>query len=103
MSEVGARQRESMERFYPQYDGSFPWGYLWASTLPCRECGRRFPLVGELQLRRPDPRSGDPGQSFYLEPDRDWDDVTVVVHDGVPRGTPTRVLAGKSKYASEGR
>jgi putative DNA methylase len=59
LAEVGARQRESMERFYPKFGGNFPWGYLWASTLPCRECGRRFPLVGELHLRLPDRRRSD--------------------------------------------
>lgn len=58
LREVGRRFRESMDEFYPKSGGSYPWGYLWASSLPCQECGRRFPLVGELQLRRPRPKKG---------------------------------------------
>ena len=37
------------------HDGKQPWGYLWAVTLPCQECGRRFPLTGSLMLRHPLP------------------------------------------------
>src|SRR5581483_1132240 len=103
LSAVGERHREAMERFYPRNDGNFPWGYFWASTLPCQECGLRFPLVGELQLRLPRDGKGDQGQSFYLEADRATGKVKAVVHDGIPTGQPSRVLAGKSKYSASGR
>lgn len=103
LDEVGARYTTAMAEFYPQHGGRFPWGYFWASSLPCQECGNRFPLVGELHLRLPRPKKDDPGQSFYLDADSTTGKVSAVVHDGPPRGTPTRVLAGKNKYAADGR
>ena len=103
LAEVGLRYMQSMDAFYPKHAGQYPWGYLWASTLPCVNCSRRFPLVGELHLRLPQPKKGDPGQSFYLAADTSTGEVRAVVHEGPPQGTPTRILAGKHKYASEGR
>ncbi|WP_329111652.1 DUF1156 domain-containing protein [[Kitasatospora] papulosa] len=103
LREVGRRFRESMDEFYPKSGGSYPWGYLWASSLPCQECGRRFPLVGELQLRRPRPKKGDSGQSFRISADTKTGACEALVHDGPPIGTPTRVQAGKSKYSANGR
>jgi adenine-specific DNA methylase len=107
LSEVGYRYVASMSEFYPKYQRAFPWGYLWASTLPCEECGKRFPLVGELQLRLPRTatrkRDVDPGQSFEIDVDPSTAEFRAIVHPGKPRGTPTRVFAGKSKYSSEGR
>ncbi|MFI5861504.1 DUF1156 domain-containing protein [Streptomyces sp. NPDC051546] len=103
LGEVGRRFRESMDEFYPKLTGRYPWGYLWASTLPCQECGRRFPLVGELELRRPRPKKGDGGQSFRLHADPMTGICEAIVHDGPPTGTPTRVQAGKSKYSADGR
>ncbi|MFF0831614.1 DUF1156 domain-containing protein [Streptomyces sp. NPDC003344] len=101
--EVGQRFREHMDEFYPKVGGRYPWGYFWASTLPCQECGRRFPLVGELELRRPRPKKGDSGQSFRIHADLETGICEAVIHDGPPTGTPTRVQAGKSKYSSTGR
>ncbi|MCM2392055.1 DUF1156 domain-containing protein [Streptomyces albipurpureus] len=103
LREVGRRFRESMDEFYPTSGGSYPWGYLWASSLPCQECGRRFPLVGELQLRRPRPKKGDSGQSFRISADTQTGTCEALIHDGPPIGTPTRVQAGKSKYSANGR
>ncbi|MEU9071678.1 MULTISPECIES: DUF1156 domain-containing protein [Streptomyces] len=103
LQEVGRRFRESMDEFYPKAAGAYPWGYLWASTLPCQECGRRFPLVGELELRRPRPKKGDSGQSFRIHADPNTGVCEALVHDGPPIGTPTRVQAGKSKYSANGR
>ncbi|MDX2758197.1 DUF1156 domain-containing protein [Streptomyces europaeiscabiei] len=103
LQEVGRRFRESMAEFYPKSAGAYPWGYLWASTLPCQECGRRFPLVGELELRRPRPKKGDSGQSFRIHADPSTGTCEALVHDGPPIGTPTRVQAGKSKYSADGR
>ena len=57
---VGERYEAAMDRFYPVVNGKRPWGYLWAVTVPCVNCGRRFPLVGNLQLRRPDPAKATP-------------------------------------------
>jgi len=106
-AEVGRRYTSSMAEFYPKYENSQPWGYLWASTLPCQECGNRFPLVGQLCLRLPREatrnREVDPGQSFYIDADPRNGQFRAVVHEGSPKGTPTRVLAGKSKYSSDGR
>ncbi|MFF5148137.1 DUF1156 domain-containing protein [Streptomyces sp. NPDC013157] len=107
LNEVGRRFIESMADFYPKHSGGYPWGYLWASTLPCQECGRRFPLVGELRLRLPRSatrtRPEDPGQSFFIDADPRTGDFRAVVHEGEPKGTPTRVFTGRSKYASAGR
>jgi putative DNA methylase len=107
LSEVGRLYTATMAQFYPKHDDAYPWGYLWASTLPCEECGNRFPLVGELWLRRrrtaTSRREYDPGQSFDIDADRRTGEFRVIVHSGEPTGTPTRIFAGKSKYSSDGR
>jgi putative DNA methylase len=103
LHDVGLRQQLSLSAYYPTHGGKYPWGYFWASTLPCQECGRRFPLVGELHLRLPREKKQDKGQSFYLDADKSTGLVRAVVHDGPPIGQPTRVLAGKSKFSSSGR
>ena len=46
LEEVGRRYEASMAEFYPKVGGKQPWGYLWAMTLQCQECGRRFPVTG---------------------------------------------------------
>jgi adenine-specific DNA methylase len=52
LAEVDARVAERVAAFYPRNRrGSFPWGYLWVTTLPCDDCKRRFPLLGDLRLR----------------------------------------------------
>ncbi|MEV6923952.1 hypothetical protein AB0M46_05490 [Dactylosporangium sp. NPDC051485] len=117
-AEIGRRYRAAMEPVYnatgvDEYgDATFPWGYLWAVTLPCQECGSRFPLIGSYELRSPGHRKAtrsrpavdDPGQSFYVEP-ADNREFRVVVHDGRPRRTPSlanattrdgKKIAGKS-------
>jgi putative DNA methylase len=111
INEVGRRHSEAMAEFYPAVDGRRPWGYLWALTIPCRECGRTFPLIGSLELRKgttKKSRSGrltvDEGQSFAIETDRAAGTWSVRVHDGPPLGTPTRqVPPGKSRYDSGGK
>lgn len=97
LAEIGRRWTASMRDFYPSIDGRQPWGYLWAVTLPCQECGNRFPLVGSYELRKPSvkkarkgrPAFDDPGQSFYVMGDRQSGDFSVSVHGGPPRHTPT--------------
>jgi putative DNA methylase len=99
--EVGKRHEEAMSNFYPTVGGKRPWGYLWAVTLPCQECGRRFPLVGSFELRKPSVKRGrrgssdvhDVGQSFYIDTDRDAGTFHTVVHDGPPIRTPTLINA----------
>ncbi|WP_460697451.1 DUF1156 domain-containing protein [Nocardia thraciensis] len=107
LAEVGRRYTDRMTEFYPRHNQRYPWGYLWASTLPCQECGNRFPLVGELWLRLPRKktarRPADEGQSFDIEVDTVSGTFRAVPHAGPPHGSPTRVQAGRSKYASEGR
>ncbi|MGH3376350.1 MAG: hypothetical protein ACRDP6_16580 [Actinoallomurus sp.] len=106
LNEVGRRYAETMADFYPRKGGQYPWGYLWASTLPCQECGNRFPLVGELRLRLPQNTRKHgfiPGQSFRIEADRATGEFHIVVHEGDPTGSPTRVLAGRHKYDAEGK
>ena len=55
LDEVGRRYEASMGSFYPIVNGKRPWGYVWAITLPCSNCGNRFPLTGSLTLRNPRP------------------------------------------------
>ena len=106
LREVGARHAAAMAEFYPKVDGKQPWGYLWAVTLPCQECGHRFPLVGSYNLRMASVKKAtrrraevnDPGQSFYIDADPETGTFAAVVHEGPPRKTPTlanAVVGGK--------
>jgi adenine-specific DNA methylase len=96
LAEVGRRWASSMQEFYPRVNDRQPWGYLWAVTLPCLDCGHRFPLVGDYELRkaglRKEPGTGtqfqDLGQSYYIQGDLDTGVFSVVVHDGEPQRTP---------------
>jgi putative DNA methylase len=88
LAEVGRRMQAAVEPFYPKNpDGSFPWGYLWAISIPCDGCGRRFPLLGSLVLRHPYGRTNDAGQALRLV--IDGDDWRVEVIDGAPEQAPT--------------
>jgi putative DNA methylase len=91
LNEIGRRFEASMAECYPRVGGKQPWAYLWAVTLPCQECGRRFPLTGSLRLRHASPRRDDPGQSYRIEADRDTDTFRAVVHTGPPTSHPTVV------------
>jgi adenine-specific DNA methylase len=110
-TEVGRRHAESLETFYPSRNGKQPWGYLWAVTLPCQECGRRFPLVGSYDLRKASVKKGgkrgadfnDPGQSFYIEADDATDTFRAIVHEGSPRRTPTLANAIKDGKKVRGK
>lgn len=104
MREVGQRTRASMAPHFPQVEGRHTWGYLWAITLPCQECGLRFPMVGSLELRAPTGKNFDQGQSFRIDFDPDAGTWRAVVHNGEPQGLPTlRVAAGKSRYDAKGK
>ena len=97
---VGDRYEAAMDKFYPKVDGKRPWGYLWAVTVPCVGCGRRFPLLGNLQLRRPDRKKRDPGQSYRIVTDASAGTFRAAVHDGLPEGPATLV---KAKGSGRGR
>lgn len=104
LREVGRRYSEEMSRFYPVAHGAKPWGYLWAVTLPCSECGRRFPLLGSLELKKPatsrvngaDPDAED-GVSLYIAPAVSGSGFDVDVHHGPPRVAPTLANAVDAK------
>ena len=104
LSEIGRRWKAAMAPFYPMHEGKHPWGYLWAVTLPCQGCGRRFPLVGRLELLHANSKRKLPGQSYRIVADRASGEFSIDVHEGPPRGAPTRVVPeGKSKYDANGR
>ena len=88
---VGDRYEVAMHDFYPEVAGKRPWGYLWSVTLPCQECGNRFPLVGSLVLRSPLPKKNDPGQSYRIITRPGHATFDIVVHDGPSRSQPTLV------------
>ena len=97
---VGERYEAAMDEFYPVVDDKRPWGYLWAVTVPCVGCGRHFPLVGNLQLRRPDGKKGDLGQSYRIVADAAAGTFRAEVHDGLPAGSATLV---KTKGSGRGK
>lgn len=103
LEEIHKRHVSSMSKHYQRNsDGSFPWGYLWSVTVPCSECGNRFPLFGSNQLRLPAarPKGGasltDAGQSFYVNADPGTGEWEVVVHDGLPVRPPTLLATAKA-------
>jgi adenine-specific DNA methylase len=102
LAEVKAHAYRNLEPFYPEVNGKRPWGYLWAMTLPCQECRHRFPLVGALTLRKPNPSHDDLGQSLHLySTDGEWHCDVI---DGDSPSQPTRIVAqGKSKYDAAGK
>lgn len=91
--EVQRRIERELDEFYPDNaQGEKPWGYLWASVIPCDGCGREFPLYGSNTLRKPG--KSDSGCSFELETVSDgW---SARVRNGVTDQPPTmRGRAGK--------
>ena len=99
---IGNRYEVAMDTFYPVVDGKRPWGYVWAITLPCVGCGHRFPLTGNLELRRFDYKRRDPGQSYRIMHDNGSGTFAAVVHEGRPCDVPTLVKttgAGRGKSA----
>jgi putative DNA methylase len=103
LDEIGVRYARQMAEVYPMVGGKQPWGYLWAVTLPCQECRRRFPLTGSLVLRHPLPAKGDPGQSYRIDADRRSGEFHAVVHDGPPVGKPTLVARTRDGKAVKGK
>ncbi|KQT92055.1 DNA methyltransferase [Marmoricola sp. Leaf446] len=108
LREVGTRFSEEMDEFYPKISSEYPWAYLWAVSLPCVECGYRYPLYGNNVLQpgywRGSERKGDrrldPGQSFSIEADRASGTYSIRIHDGEARQAPTLSrVAGHGKAA----
>ena len=93
-AEVDRRVAATVAPWYPQNaDGTQPWGYLWASTIPCDQCGRRFPIVGSLTLRYPYKATGDPGQCLSITVDAKTGQWAAEVSDGTPFSQPTFLSA----------
>ena len=99
LSAVNTRVAEAVAPFYPQgKNGKVPWAYLWAVTIPCDQCKRRFPLVGSLRLQFPSGRDGDYGQSLHFEVAGDHWRTEVI--DGDPDQEPTFSAAAGRKGKS---
>ncbi len=103
LDEVGRRYDDAMALFYPKHNGKQPWGYLWAVTLPCQNCGRRFPLTGSLVLRHPLSRKNDPGQSYRIVVDQALGTFEAEVYPGKPTDSPTLVTMNKGGKAVRGK
>jgi len=89
LAEIGERIAVAVGPHYPlAADGTYPWGYLWAITIPCDGCSRRFPLVGSFVLRYPYRRTGDAGQAFSIAIDSDGESWRVEIYDGAPVQAP---------------
>lgn len=92
LDEVGRRYERNLNQFYPASPSGRPvWGYVWAVTLPCAECGNRFPLTGNLLLRHPLASRQDAGQSYRIVAGRATGQFDIEVHDGPPTALPTLV------------
>lgn len=90
LREVGRRLRDNLAAFYPPMADEAIWGYHWAVTLPCAECGRRFPLLASMELKRPsEGRVPSAEISLDLEIDRTAGTFSPRVIDGAPNRSPT--------------
>ena len=96
---IGKRYESEMCEFYPIVNGKRPWGYLWAITLPCVNCGRRFPITGSYELRKPNLKKNDLGQSYYIETIGLKGKYRVIIHEGSPKCDPTLI----QKKGNKGR
>lgn len=101
LAEVGRRVAAQVSDLYPgnpARGGAVPWAYLWAVTMPCDDCGRRFPLLGSMVLRHPYTRTRDVGQSMRIATDGDvW---RVQIHSGASTQTPTLASASGKRGKS---
>ncbi|KJK51673.1 DNA methyltransferase [Lentzea aerocolonigenes] len=95
-AEIKNRYIAAMSEFYPRSGGEFPWGYLWAVTIPCQECGLRFPLIGSYELM---PARGQRGAvSFYIAADRStgtWEAVVTPARSAKAPTLTNAVVNGK--------
>ncbi|MFC8095028.1 DUF1156 domain-containing protein [Streptomyces sp. NPDC057301] len=99
LAEVGSRVSAATSPLYPRSsNGAFPWAYLWAVTIPCDNCKRRFPLIGSLVLRHPYKRTEDDGQSLQLVTEQDTWRTEVI--EGSPIHEPTFAAASGKRGKS---
>jgi putative DNA methylase len=101
LKEIDKRVKAVVAGRYPANpDGSYPWGYVWAVTIPCEGCGKRFPLIGSMALRHPYKHTKDLGQSLRLVLRGDkW---TTEIVDG-PSDQPPTVASQPGKRGKIGR
>ena len=100
---VGTRYTNTMGEFYPVVGGKRPWGYVWAVTLPCTNCGNRFPLTGNLALRSRDQpqQARERSEKILVSPTESSRTTSsgtfqTEVSDGSPSNPPTLVkMAGR--------
>lgn len=100
-TEVQRRIEQDMGKFYPDDNkGEKPWGYLWASVIPCDGCGREFPLYGSSTLRKPNRKKNDSGCSFELDTSADSWSIRVVekITDQYPTMRKVKGKSGKSAF-----
>lgn len=96
--EVGDRWVEKADQFFPVGPaGQRPWGYLWASVIPCAECERPFPLFGSNVLQYP--AKNAPGWSFELGVAKESWSVGVVAGVTDQRPTVHAIPGKKGKLA----
>lgn len=99
LAEVGRRTAQTVEEHYPRSsDGRFPWAYMWAITIPCDQCKRRFPLLGTMTLRFPYRRTEDLGQSLRLTTEANK--FQVHIDDGVATQQATFAAANGKRGKS---
>ncbi|MDJ0490298.1 DUF1156 domain-containing protein [Rhodococcus qingshengii] len=96
LAEVDRRVADKVASLFPKdATGSFPWAYLWAVTIPCDQCKRPFPLVGNTTLRHPYKKTKDSGQSFrFIIEGEAWH---VEIHEGTATQAPTFAAASGKK------
>jgi putative DNA methylase len=86
-TEIQTRHAVAMRDVYPEHNDALPWGYLWAVTIPCQDCGQQFPLIGSYELM---PARGERAAlSFYIDADRAAGTWEAVITPGKPTRTPT--------------
>jgi adenine-specific DNA methylase len=97
--EVRSRVATAVSSLYPRSDnGTLPWAYVWAVTVPCDNCKHRFPLIGSLVLRHPYKRTDDDGQSLRLVMGQDTWRTEII--EGPPMQEPTYVAASGKRGKS---
>ncbi len=101
LAEVGRRVSAEIRSLYGKGPGAVdPWAYLWAVTIPCDGCRRRFPLIGSMVLRHPYSRTEDRGQAMRLSTLGDRWRIEVIV--GTAQHQPT-FTSGDGKRGKSAR
>jgi putative DNA methylase len=106
LDEIDGIVASRVAALYPKNSaGTFPWGYLWTTTLPCDACRRRFPLIGSLVLQPANDKGTESGHSMRLKTAGDDWDIEIV--EGPPTQVPTYASGvkanGKKKKGKSAR